>query len=112
VSYRRPAPVTGANRFSPGCQSPPTVLGVQGVQQAWGCSHSDEKHGVKHGPAGVVRVLPMDDPGAHIPPAPRIEGAEHLHSGKVRDLYRLANGQLLMVASDRISAFDWVLSTT
>ena len=47
-----------------------------------------------------------------IPPAPPIEGAEHLHSGKVRDLYRLGDGNLLMVASDRISAFDHVLATT
>ena len=54
----------------------------------------------------------MSDPGANIPPAPQIEGAEHIHSGKVRDLYRVDNGRLLMVASDRISAFDWVLSST
>ncbi len=51
----------------------------------------------------------------NIPPAPAIEGAEHLHSGKVRDLYRLTGGEyagrLLMVASDRISAFDFVLDT-
>src|SRR5690242_12457440 len=47
-----------------------------------------------------------------IPPAPAIEGAEHLHSGKVRDLYRLPGGELLMVASDRISAYDFVLATT
>jgi phosphoribosylaminoimidazole-succinocarboxamide synthase len=47
-----------------------------------------------------------------IPPAPRIEGAEHVHSGKVRDLYRLDGGRLLMVASDRISAFDFVLDST
>jgi phosphoribosylaminoimidazole-succinocarboxamide synthase len=33
----------------------------------------------------------------------------HLHSGKVRDLYRTQDGRLLMVASDRISAFDFVL---
>jgi phosphoribosylaminoimidazole-succinocarboxamide synthase len=32
-----------------------------------------------------------------------------VHSGKVRDLYELADGQLLMVASDRISAYDTVL---
>ena len=49
--------------------------------------------------------------GLNIPPAPAIPGAEHLHSGKVRDLYRLADGTLLMVASDRISAYDHVLST-
>ena len=47
----------------------------------------------------------------NIPDAPPIEGATHLHSGKVRDLYRLADGDLLMVASDRISAYDFVLDT-
>ena len=36
---------------------------------------------------------------------------EHIHSGKVRDLYRTPDGSLLMVASDRISAFDYVLAT-
>jgi phosphoribosylaminoimidazole-succinocarboxamide synthase len=35
----------------------------------------------------------------------------HLHSGKVRDLYRAADGRLLIVASDRISAFDFILPT-
>ncbi|CAA9377710.1 MAG: Phosphoribosylaminoimidazole-succinocarboxamide synthase [uncultured Nocardioidaceae bacterium] len=49
--------------------------------------------------------------GLNIPPAPAIPGAEHIHSGKVRDLYRLDDGTLLMVASDRISAYDFVLST-
>ena len=48
----------------------------------------------------------------NIPRAPSIEGATHLHSGKVRDLYRLPGGELLMVASDRISAYDFVLDTT
>ena len=48
----------------------------------------------------------------NIPPAPAIEGATHLHSGKVRDLYELPDGHLLMVASDRISIFDFVLDTT
>jgi phosphoribosylaminoimidazole-succinocarboxamide synthase len=32
-----------------------------------------------------------------------------VHSGKVRELYDAGDGQLLMVASDRISAFDVVL---
>ena len=36
---------------------------------------------------------------------------EHVHSGKVRDLYRTEDGLLLLVASDRISAFDYVLPT-
>ncbi|WP_151084202.1 phosphoribosylaminoimidazolesuccinocarboxamide synthase [Nocardioides cynanchi] len=46
------------------------------------------------------------------PVAPPIEGATHLHSGKVRDLYELPDGRLLMVASDRMSAFDFILETT
>ncbi|MET0999847.1 MAG: phosphoribosylaminoimidazolesuccinocarboxamide synthase [Marmoricola sp.] len=48
----------------------------------------------------------------NIPEAPAIEGATHIHSGKVRDLYRLEDGSLLMVASDRISAYDHVLEST
>lgn len=52
----------------------------------------------------------------NIPKAPAIAGAEHLHSGKVRDLYRMVEGEyagrLLMVASDRISAYDFVLDST
>jgi phosphoribosylaminoimidazole-succinocarboxamide synthase len=47
-----------------------------------------------------------------LPVAPPVEGATHLHSGKVRDLYELPDGRLLMVASDRISAFDFILETT
>jgi phosphoribosylaminoimidazole-succinocarboxamide synthase len=34
-----------------------------------------------------------------------------LYSGKVRDIYRAAGDVLLLVASDRISAFDYVLET-
>jgi phosphoribosylaminoimidazole-succinocarboxamide synthase len=48
----------------------------------------------------------------NIPTAPEVDGARHLHSGKVRDLYELPDGHLLMVASDRISIFDFVLDTT
>ena len=55
-------------------------------------------------------------PDVEIPAAPPIEGASHLHSGKVRDLYELTEGPyagaLLMVASDRISAYDFVLDAT
>ncbi len=35
----------------------------------------------------------------------------HVYSGKVRDLYALPGERLLLVASDRISAFDFVLPT-
>ena len=38
-----------------------------------------------------------------------VPGATHVYSGKVRDLYVLDNGNLLMVASDRISAYDHAL---
>ena len=39
-----------------------------------------------------------------------VPGARHVHSGKVRDLYELESGHLLMVASDRISAYDHLLT--
>ena len=37
---------------------------------------------------------------------------KHLYSGKVRELYETDDGLLLLVATDRISAFDFVLDTT
>lgn len=40
-----------------------------------------------------------------------VPGLVHLHTGKVRDLYRDEHGNLVMVASDRMSAYDWVLPT-
>ncbi|WP_280719846.1 phosphoribosylaminoimidazolesuccinocarboxamide synthase [Kitasatospora sp. MAP5-34] len=48
--------------------------------------------------------------GFVIKPEPvQVPGLVHLHTGKVRDLYRNESGGLVMVASDRTSAFDWVL---
>jgi phosphoribosylaminoimidazole-succinocarboxamide synthase len=44
--------------------------------------------------------------GGHVP------GFKHIYSGKVREIYRAAGGDLMLVASDRISAFDYVLETT
>ena len=41
----------------------------------------------------------------------QVPGLVHLHTGKVRDLYRNEAGDLVVVASDRISAYDWVLPT-
>jgi phosphoribosylaminoimidazole-succinocarboxamide synthase len=38
-----------------------------------------------------------------------LEGLEHLHTGKVRDLYAVGEQGLLLVASDRLSAFDVVM---
>jgi len=48
---------------------------------------------------------------AGAPPAPTIKGWQHLRTGKVRDLYKNDSNEILLVASDRISAFDWVLPT-
>ena len=45
------------------------------------------------------------------PPAPAIPGWTHLRTGKVRDLYTNDLGNILLVASDRISAYDWVMPT-
>lgn len=45
------------------------------------------------------------------PEPAQVPGLVHLHTGKVRDLYRSESGDLVMVASDRVSAYDWVLPT-
>jgi phosphoribosylaminoimidazole-succinocarboxamide synthase len=37
-------------------------------------------------------------------------GLPHVHSGKVRDIYAVGGDRLLMVTSDRISAFDVVMA--
>jgi phosphoribosylaminoimidazole-succinocarboxamide synthase len=44
-------------------------------------------------------------------PAPEAVGARFLRSGKVRDLFALPDGRIVLVATDRISAFDVVLPT-
>ena len=45
------------------------------------------------------------------PPAPSIPGWTHLRTGKVRDLYTNDKKEILLVASDRVSAYDWVMPT-
>jgi phosphoribosylaminoimidazole-succinocarboxamide synthase len=45
----------------------------------------------------------MTDPSAAL-------GLPHVHSGKVRDIYAVGDDRLLMVTSDRISAFDVVMA--
>lgn len=42
--------------------------------------------------------------------APNLSGCTLLHSGKVRDVYQYQDDKLLIVATDRISAFDYILS--
>ena len=49
---------------------------------------------------------------ANVPSAPELPGLTAVYSGKVRDLYEFPDGRMLFVASDRISAYDWVLPTT
>ncbi len=46
------------------------------------------------------------------PPAPIITGWSHVRTGKVRDLYTNEKKEILLVASDRVSAYDWVMPTT
>ena len=45
------------------------------------------------------------------PPAPAIPGWRHVRTGKVRDLYSNDSNEILLVASDRVSAYDWVMPT-
>lgn len=42
---------------------------------------------------------------------PALSDYQHLASGKVRELYRIDDEHLLFVASDRISAFDYILDS-
>ncbi|MCX2928833.1 phosphoribosylaminoimidazolesuccinocarboxamide synthase [Mycobacterium sp. CVI_P3] len=42
---------------------------------------------------------------------PALSDYQHLASGKVRELYRIDDKHLLFVASDRISAYDYVLDS-
>ncbi|MGE0214269.1 phosphoribosylaminoimidazolesuccinocarboxamide synthase [Mycolicibacterium sp.] len=42
---------------------------------------------------------------------PALSDYQHLASGKVREIYRIDEGHLLFVASDRISAYDYVLDS-
>jgi phosphoribosylaminoimidazole-succinocarboxamide synthase len=42
---------------------------------------------------------------------PALSDYQHLASGKVRELYRIDDQHLLFVATDRISAFDYILDT-
>ncbi|MGB9307097.1 MAG: phosphoribosylaminoimidazolesuccinocarboxamide synthase [Mycobacterium sp.] len=43
---------------------------------------------------------------------PALSDYEHLATGKVREIYRVDDDHLLLVASDRISAYDYVLDST
>ncbi|HKA94785.1 MAG TPA: phosphoribosylaminoimidazolesuccinocarboxamide synthase, partial [Streptosporangiaceae bacterium] len=45
------------------------------------------------------------------PDGPAGGALQHLYSGKVREVYQMPGGLLLLVATDRISAYDHVLPT-
>jgi len=45
------------------------------------------------------------------PDGPAAGPLQHVYSGKVRDVYQMPGGLLLLVATDRISAYDHVLPT-
>ncbi len=53
---------------------------------------------------------PTSTQGAYLGRDDAPPGLQQIASGKVRDLYALEDGTLLMVASDRISAFDVVMN--
>lgn len=53
--------------------------------------------------AAATPPLPITGTNFHLP------GQTAFYRGKVRDVYTLGDGRLVMVASDRISAFDHVL---
>ena len=63
----------------------------------------------------MIAPGPRDGDGERDVDGPRAgeqePGLRHIYSGKVRELYEAADGVLLLVASDRISAFDYVLDT-
>ena len=64
-------------------------------------------------PTGAAATPPQR--GAPAPPPSGGDGPgsplKLLYSGKVRDIYQMPGGQLLLVATDRISAYDYVLPT-
>lgn len=57
---------------------------------------------------GVVPVSAAAGSGHSVPDD--LFGCPLVHSGKVRDLYSLPDGRLLIVASDRLSAFDVIMN--
>ena len=95
---RGPACPVGRTGWRP---SGPTAAPADGVRRTAPGTHR---------PNAGRPVAPSGSPG----PIGRVRAVttlEHVYSGKVRDLYALPDGQLLFVASDRISAYDVILPT-
>ena len=57
-------------------------------------------------------MTPPTSPNPATPQYAGVLGLPLIHAGKVRELYRLPDGAILMVATDNISAFDYVLDST
>jgi len=60
--------------------------------------------------AAIDRTMEAKKMGYQLTPRDRLEVFRHLYSGKVRDVYDAGDGHLLVVASDRMSAFDVVMA--
>ena len=58
-------------------------------------------------PSNIEPNMPSQEPGNE-----RITELRFLRSGKARDIYEVDDDRLLIVATDRISAFDCVLPNT
>lgn len=54
----------------------------------------------------MTQVQEVPEPEFDLP-----EGYKHLYTGKVRELWETPTGDVLFVATDRISAYDWILPT-
>src|SRR5690606_10833203 len=89
----------GSARPADGPASPPPARGRNRSPHTGESSHRTEPRG------GTVSGF------VEKPEPTQVPGLVHLHTGKVRELYRNEAGDLVMVASDRISAYDWVLPT-
>lgn len=57
----------------------------------------------------VTITVALDNPSSSMTTAPHIH-LKKLYSGKVRDLFEIDDKRMLMVASDRLSAFDVILN--
>ena len=58
----------------------------------------------------MTGIAPLNDSAAALLD-PQVPSLHHLHRGKVRDLFAIDAERMLIVASDRISAFDVILPT-
>src|SRR5690606_38404996 len=109
---RAPRPRPGRDRGRPGrpCRLRRQPPAPAGDLRAPGRGGGRRPPGGGPLPSGTDPVTPAP----HRPPppgrTPMIDlGLPHVHSGKVRDIYAVVDDRLLMVTSDRISAFDVVM---